>query len=57
MSHEVLVKRIIYVAEHKDCEFRDVRVDSPPREIQCPRCRGWVNYEEESWIGQEKIGK
>lgn len=55
MAEEKLTKRTVYIAQHPQCEFRDVRNDNPPREIQCPVCKEWLEFEEESWIGTDKF--
>ena len=46
-----LVKRTIYIAQHEKCEFRDVREKDPPREILCPVCKEWIEFEEHTWTG------
>jgi predicted Zn-ribbon and HTH transcriptional regulator len=55
MSHKsyTVTERTIYVAQCEPCEFKDVRVESPPREIQCPKCKAWKRYEKQSWTGKD----
>jgi hypothetical protein len=51
MSHEIWVKRTIYVAQC-ECGKRYEYVSSPPRERMC-ECGRWVELKEESYIGPE----
>lgn len=53
----VLVRRTVYVAEHPQCEFKDVRDANPPREIQCPVCKNWIEFEEHIWEGTDEFVK
>ena len=55
--HEKYVKRIVYTAKCDYCDFKDIRLYDPPREIICPTCSKWIEYKEESYIGPELNGK
>ncbi len=53
-----LIKRTIFVAQcdcSKEDPFRDVRTEDPPREVMCTKCKNWVEFKEESWIGSDKL--
>ena len=54
MSYETLIKRIIYVATCK-CEQENqiILYDNPPREHFCNKCKIWVPFIEESYVGPE----
>jgi hypothetical protein len=52
VEHLHMVKRTVYIAEHVECEFRDVVTDNPPREKLC-KCGKWIPYVEQTAISQE----
>jgi hypothetical protein len=51
MSHEVLIRRTIYVSEC-ECGSREERTENPPKERLCP-CGKWVPFQEVSYTGPE----
>lgn len=53
MAYERYIKRIIFVAKCPCGEWEDVKTEDPPKEKQCPKCRSWVPYKEQSAIGPE----
>jgi hypothetical protein len=53
MAYERLIKRTIYVAKCKCGEWEDVLANNPPRERQCPKCREFVPYTEQSAVGPD----
>jgi hypothetical protein len=55
MAEQKYVKRIIWVAECKQegCEFRDIKSHERRGSIQCPNCRVWVPYIEQSSLAPE----
>jgi hypothetical protein len=53
MAYERQLKRTVWRAACDDCNFADVREDNPPREIQCPVCKKWLQFEEISWTGKD----
>lgn len=55
MSYERLIKRTVYIAKCECGNWRDVKADDPPRERQCPECRRWVPYVEQSAIGPDLV--
>ena len=50
-----IVKRTVYIAEHPQCEFRDVREKDPPREVLCPVCKEWIEFIPHTWAGSDKF--
>ena len=53
MAFERLIKRTIWEAKCKCGEWQDAFVENPPRERQCPACKEWVPYVENSVIGPD----
>lgn len=52
MSHEILIKRTLYVSEC-ECGDRHERTDTPPKERYCNGCGKWVAFKEVSYVGPE----
>ena len=51
--HEVVIKRTVWVAKHEECQFTREYLETPPREVQCPVCKGWIVPVEQAWAGKE----
>lgn len=57
---EKLTKRTIFVAKcdcDKEDPFYTIKLESPPREILCPKCGTWIPFVMESWIGNDKFSE
>ena len=48
-----LIERIIFIARCDTCDWKDVRLADPPREVMCPNCKKWLPFKEESYTGPE----
>jgi len=55
MAYERLIKRTVWVAKCEPCEWEVVYADNPPRERQCPKCREWKSFRENSAIGPDLV--
>lgn len=53
MAYEKYVKRILWVAQCSSCGDRTERTDNPPRERFCNKCKVWIPFVEESYVGPE----
>lgn len=53
MSHEILVKRTIFVSVCPKCGERKEVTENPPKARFCGPCAEWVPYKEESYVGPE----
>jgi hypothetical protein len=53
MSHEILIKRTIYVSVCPGCGDRKEVTENPPKSRFCGPCGIWVSFEEVSYIGPE----
>jgi hypothetical protein len=53
MSHEILIKRTIYVSECPKCHGRVEVAENPPKSRFCGPCAEWVPFVEVSYTGPE----